>query len=275
MRPSIQDNMTSSDLFATSYIAGNLSQMQQAQQQQAQQPMPMPEFNRSKSTDKTKTLLPIDFEPSEYSVICGNKRAFFNSAGNRRFRVICQMHLPEYMNAPSKHEKSFVVTKVMRVLKDACPVGAFVSLEKGRWWEVSDRTCREKCGTFFRDCLSDKYKSSSKNKVAQRKKKRTQFVPSAADNAALYHSYSSPPSPSFKPLVTAVPPPAPFTPLTAAPLALRQDTTGKLVDPLRISTPLVDAVAKALDHTDDQSIGSSSSGSFYDVDDLTPMWLSL
>lgn len=77
------------------------------------------------------------------------------------------------MNAPTKHEKSNVVTKVMRILHETCPIGAFVTLEKGRWWEISHRSSREKVGTFFRDCLADKYKSSSKNKVAQRKMKRT------------------------------------------------------------------------------------------------------
>lgn len=154
---------TSSDVYSTSYNNDNMNMP------------PKPAMvQRTKSTDKTKKLLPMEFQPSEYSVICGNKRAFFNSVGNRRFRVICQMHLSEFMNAPSKHEKSFVVTKVMKTLKDACPDGgAFVTLEQGRWWEVSDRTSREKIGTFFRDNLSDSYKSSSRNKVAQRKQNRS------------------------------------------------------------------------------------------------------
>ncbi|CAB9497618.1 Nitrilase family, member 2 [Seminavis robusta] len=126
------------------------------------------------STDKTKTLLPVDFEPSEYSVICGNKRTYFNSVGNRRFRVICKMHAKEFLNAESKHEKSFVVSTVMKTLKDACPVGAFVAFENGRWWQCSERTSREKVGTFFRDLAGAAYKSSSKNKIAQRRIKRSQ-----------------------------------------------------------------------------------------------------
>ena len=124
------------------------------------------------STDKTKTLLPEDFSPSNYSVICGNKKKYFDSTGNRRFRVICTMHADEFMKAESKHEKSFVVSTVMKTLRSACPVGTFVTFEKGRWWEVSKRTAREKVGTFFRDLCGPAYKSSSKNKVAQRKMKR-------------------------------------------------------------------------------------------------------
>jgi hypothetical protein len=128
------------------------------------------------STDKTKTLLPEDFTPSEYSVICGNKRTYFNSVGNSRFRVICKMHAEEFRNAQSKHEKSYVVSNVMKILSSACPVGSFVTLEKGRWWEVSDRTAREKVGTFFRDLCGPDYKSSSKSKIAQRKIKRKQSI---------------------------------------------------------------------------------------------------
>jgi len=84
------------------------------------------------------------------------------------------MHLNEYMNAPTKHEKSLVVTKVLGIIHDVCPVGTFVTFENGRWWEVSHRSSREKVGTFFRDMLADKYKSSAKNKVIQRRQKRNQ-----------------------------------------------------------------------------------------------------
>lgn len=137
-------------------------------------------LRRVKSSDKTKTLLPEDFQPGEFHVICGNKRSCFNSSGNKRFRLICKQHVEEFCSAPSKHEKSYVVTKVLRALQENCgsePV--FVAFEKGRWWKVSDRTSREKVGTYFRDSLADTYKSSSKNKIAQRRKKRNQASPSA------------------------------------------------------------------------------------------------
>lgn len=58
------------------------------------------------------------------------------------------------------------------MIREACPVGAFVTFENGRWWEVSERTSREKVGSLFRDCLAGKYKSSAQNKIAQRKVKR-------------------------------------------------------------------------------------------------------
>jgi hypothetical protein len=125
-----------------------------------------------KCVDKTKTLLPMDFQPSDYTIICGNKRKYFNSVGNRRLRLMVQNFIPQYSKADGKLEKSYIVTKVMNMIREACPVGAFVAFEGGRWWEVSERTSREKVGTLFRDALAGKYKSSAQNKIAQRKTKR-------------------------------------------------------------------------------------------------------
>ena len=125
-----------------------------------------------KCIDKSKTLLPADFEPTGYTIICGNKRQYFNSVGNRRLRVLVKNFIPQYNQANGKLEKSFIVTKVMNIIREACPVGGFVALENGRWWQVSERTSREKVGSYFRDCLAGKYKSSAQNKIARRKSKR-------------------------------------------------------------------------------------------------------
>lgn len=102
-----------------------------------------------KCIDKTKTLLPLDFEPSSYSIICGNKRKFFNSPGNSRLRVLVQSFIPQFGQADGKLEKGMIVSKVMNIVKEACPVGAFVAFEKGRWWQVSERTSREKVGSLL------------------------------------------------------------------------------------------------------------------------------
>lgn len=133
-----------------------------------------------KCIDKTKTLLPVDFEPTGYTIICGNKRQYFNSVGNRRLRVLVKNFIGQYSQADGKLEKSFIVTKVMNIIREACPIGAFVAMEKGRWWQVSERTSREKVGSYFRDCLAGKYKSSAQNKIARRKTKREEKKQSEA-----------------------------------------------------------------------------------------------
>jgi hypothetical protein len=59
-------------------------------------------------------------------------------------------------------------------------------MEKGRYFEVGERTARERIGAMFRDSLSTKYKSSAKNKEAARmiKKASTTSQDNSMRNAA-------------------------------------------------------------------------------------------
>jgi hypothetical protein len=265
------------------------------------------------STDKTKTLLPENFTPSEYSVICGNKRAYFNSVGNSRFRVICKMHAEEYRTAQTKNEKSYVVSNVMKILRNACPVGSFVTLEKGRWWEVSDRTAREKVGTFFRDLCSPDYKSSSKNKIAQRKVNRKQSSSSLEESSEPLQLETAPKSakidvptmpegpsslhnlfaPNSRTAGTVNPRLRPFMSLTASLNSTNHATSSPVysaaghaaANSYAIATStweqtlsqafITATTAGNADDEDSFSSSSESLASFYDVDNLMPSSLQL
>jgi hypothetical protein len=51
-----------------------------------------------------------------------------------------------------------------------CPGGgAFVRLVNGRWNEVGEHVAREKVGYVFRELLHEKYRSSTKSKMARRR----------------------------------------------------------------------------------------------------------
>lgn len=183
-------------IINTNKVFGNLEPLpvvEKSQQVTTNDPIKAPSASLSylpRSISKSKRLLPVDFQPCGNYVICGNKRKFFESKGNIRFRNVCKLFLQEYVQAPTKIEKSAVVTKVMNILREDCPEGAFVSPQGGRWYAVSERTAREKVGTFFRDCLSDSYKSSAKNKIARRKiiKKANAH---SANNSSRDHSESN------------------------------------------------------------------------------------
>jgi hypothetical protein len=82
------------------------------------------------------------------------------------------MFLNEYEDADDKADKSKVVSKVLDIVRSASPEGSFVTFEKGRWYEVSDRVAREKVGAQFRDYLHSQYKSSAKAKQAKKIQKQ-------------------------------------------------------------------------------------------------------
>ena len=121
---------------------------------------------------KKKHLLPAGFEPDDYTVVLGRAREFQEYAGNKRLKAIVDAHLHLYNEAPDKLEKTVIVTKVFNQVRAATSTGHFVKLEKGRYYEVGERTARERIGAMFRDSLSAKYKSSAKNKLAARMVKK-------------------------------------------------------------------------------------------------------
>jgi hypothetical protein len=81
------------------------------------------------------------------------------------------MFLKRYQDATDRQEKSAIVTTVMDILSDACPMGAFIKFKDGRWWAVDEKTAREKVGAHFRDSLAESYKSSAKAKIAKRRQR--------------------------------------------------------------------------------------------------------
>lgn len=108
-------------------------------------PLPSSAYGRNK---KPKTnVLPADFTPTQWTVQLGRGRCS-ESVGNRRMRLVVKNHLKEYSEAKEKLQKSFVVSRVMKIIREASPVGAFVKFEKGRWYEVDERAAREKVSLF-------------------------------------------------------------------------------------------------------------------------------
>eukprot|EP00980_Cylindrotheca_fusiformis_P014060 scaffold3670_cov124-Cylindrotheca_fusiformis.AAC.36 len=107
-----------------------------------------------------------------YSVRIGRGKTCSKAIGNRRLQVLASSFLEAYRKTSTKIEKSLIVTKIVDMIQEACPVGAFVRYQDGRWWEVDDFTARDKVGSTIRDLLSDEYRSSSKAKFARRKRQK-------------------------------------------------------------------------------------------------------
>eukprot|EP00544_Gedaniella_sp_CCMP2646_P007575 CAMPEP_0202497352 /NCGR_PEP_ID=MMETSP1361-20130828/22595_1 /ASSEMBLY_ACC=CAM_ASM_000849 /TAXON_ID=210615 /ORGANISM="Staurosira complex sp., Strain CCMP2646" /LENGTH=267 /DNA_ID=CAMNT_0049128931 /DNA_START=95 /DNA_END=898 /DNA_ORIENTATION=+ len=127
-------------------------------------------MSQTKKNKKQGTPLAPDFVPGDYDVVCAKGKAVQNHVGNRRFRVICRMHLERYNAATSKQEKSRIVSDIVDTIRQASPDGGFVKLDPltGSWREVGDHLAREKVGQTLRDSLHTKYSSSTKAKKERR-----------------------------------------------------------------------------------------------------------
>ena len=128
--------------------------------------------------------LPIDFQPDHLSVVIGRGRAFNEAAGNQNLKVLATYFVRRYKEAPSKQDKSSIVSRIVQMVEDACPDGGFVTLNGGRWWTVDDHTKRDGVARVLRDLLSDRYKSSSKSKVARRRVARDKKRAAAKSESA-------------------------------------------------------------------------------------------
>lgn len=122
--------------------------------------IPRSSSTASSSSDRdAKMRLPESFEPSPYSVLIGRGKVCAEATGNRRLKVIISTFMDEYSKAPTRIEKSIIVSKIVDVINEACPVGGFIKFESDEWWQVSDNMARERVGSLLRDCLSDQVRA--------------------------------------------------------------------------------------------------------------------
>jgi hypothetical protein len=113
-----------------------------------------------------KTQLHVQFQPCDYSVVCGRGKDSYNHVGNRRFRILANLFIQEYSEADIKADKSAVVSKILEVIRQAG--GLFCKYESGAWFEIGDHCAREKVSALLRDLLHTQYRSSAKAKLDRR-----------------------------------------------------------------------------------------------------------
>lgn len=81
------------------------------------------------------------------------------TAGNQRFRSLCELRKERYSAAKSKIEKSLIVMEIVDAIREGSQCGGFVKKDPkaSRWYEVGDAVAREKVGQQLRDCLKSDY----------------------------------------------------------------------------------------------------------------------
>jgi hypothetical protein len=104
------------------------------------------------SVPKTgKSQLRVDFQPSDLSVICGQGKDSYNHEGNRCFRIIVSAFVGRYSQAYKKNTKSALIFNIVTMIRQAG--GHFCKFERGAWFEVGDRSAREKVSGLLRNML--------------------------------------------------------------------------------------------------------------------------
>lgn len=144
-----------------------------------------------------RTALPADFEPSDWTVICGRGKDSFNhgkshslphslwtashrsSVGNRRFRILCEIHLGKYKSAANKTEKSSIIASVVDTVRGASKRGSFVKFDtsENTWYEVEDSVAREKVGQQFRETIMRSTRKEKKARTEPAKPKQPKALP--------------------------------------------------------------------------------------------------
>lgn len=129
-------------------------------------------------------------KPSIYTVVIGKGKTPRQAQGNYNLKSLVRKKLEEYMNAKSRRIKSLIVTEIYHTICKSCLLlqveekededeslssqayySAFVRYDGKSYTPVTtdESVPREKITSEFRNYLSDRYKSSSKNKVARRR----------------------------------------------------------------------------------------------------------
>ena len=124
-------------------------------------------------------LLPPNFRPSSTHVIVGRGKEAKTHPGNIKLKSVAITYLDQYSQSKDdKETKCKIISDIIASVNEACPGGSggFIKrcTQTGRWYQVDNSGAREKVGCLLRDMLSDKYRSSSKSKVARRQRSRQQ-----------------------------------------------------------------------------------------------------
>lgn len=113
-----------------------------------------------------------EYTPGEFDVICARGKQAKNHSGNVRYRRIIVEKMKIYDEAPTKLEKTVIVSEILDSVRTVSPNGGFIKKFDGRWFEVGDHIAREKIGQSLRDMLHTKYSSSTQAKKIRRHRRQ-------------------------------------------------------------------------------------------------------
>jgi hypothetical protein len=98
--------------------------------------------SRASTVQERTIFLSENYILNDFDVVCGRGRTCYNHPGNVRFRVIVKHHFQQYLDAPTKSDKTNVLQQIIQYIRQTTPTrgGGFVKKDKtmGRYYEVGD-----------------------------------------------------------------------------------------------------------------------------------------
>jgi hypothetical protein len=94
-------------------------------------------------------------EPGKWDIICGRNSGGFHYVGNRRFRVTVQLHMPQYLEAPTREDKTRVIKSIVRTLQDEVGARFLRKINKSEYKVMEDKEVRNKVAHTMRDMVQD------------------------------------------------------------------------------------------------------------------------
>jgi hypothetical protein len=100
-----------------------------------------------------------------WDILSGRRRSAYHNVGNRRFRITISLNCQRYLDAPSKHEKSEVITSILSLLKNEVGARFFKPCDDGIFYvEISELEAREKIAHALRDMTASSKSTGEKGK---------------------------------------------------------------------------------------------------------------
>eukprot|EP00549_Striatella_unipunctata_P011346 CAMPEP_0118684810 /NCGR_PEP_ID=MMETSP0800-20121206/6867_1 /TAXON_ID=210618 ORGANISM="Striatella unipunctata, Strain CCMP2910" /NCGR_SAMPLE_ID=MMETSP0800 /ASSEMBLY_ACC=CAM_ASM_000638 /LENGTH=439 /DNA_ID=CAMNT_0006581591 /DNA_START=1521 /DNA_END=2839 /DNA_ORIENTATION=+ len=118
------------------------------------------------------TMLPIDFKPANYDVICALDNKFSDHVGNRRFRMTIMMQQKKYLESKGTDDLDKLFDSIISLIQvNSKNGGGFIGYDDmtGRWYQVSDRVAKMKVLLTFAEVTNNNKKKTeeSQEKAAQ------------------------------------------------------------------------------------------------------------
>lgn len=123
----------------------------------------LPSAITSLSSHDENNPLVDGYQPTDLDVVCGRGKGSYNKPGNKRFRAIVKDHIPEYVAARTKFDKSTLLQKIIDTIREEA---RFIKQGKdGSWYEISDDAAREKVGHTIREAIAALEAAPGKSKT--------------------------------------------------------------------------------------------------------------